>query len=41
LELCNGFLELGDGGGNVRELDDVCLGSESEGTELGEGIRDF
>ena len=38
MELGDGVPELGDGGGDVRQLDDIRLGGEGEGTELGEGV---
>ena len=38
LKLGDGGLQLGDGGGDVGELDDVGLGLEREGAEFGEGV---
>ena len=38
LELGDGGLQLGNGGGDVGELDDVGLGLEREGAEFGQGV---
>lgn len=38
LKLGDGGLQLRDGGGDVGQLDDVGLGLEREGAELGEGV---
>ena len=40
LELGDAGLELGEGGGDVGELDDVGLGGLGEVTQLGEGVGD-
>ena len=41
LELGDCRLELGNGGADVRELDDVRLGPEREGAEFGQSVADL
>ena len=40
-DLGDGSFELGNGGADIRELDDVGLRLERQGTEFGKGVADF